>query len=149
MTADKDGLFFQMVVALNNTDLTARNCKLGVVLNSAANLGGSASVGEFTFSTSSGDDVAVSFYHIQGQISRVSATTVRAHVTMLASQNRIVGSPFFASPIDAGSSQICESVVNITVPTFAGNSFLIPFSEAPSANDFSLIFFSVWGLKKV
>jgi hypothetical protein len=67
---------------------------------------------------------------------------------MLTGQLRQVISSFYISPIDAGSSQICESIADISVPTFAGNSFLIPFAEAPSANDFSLIFFSVWGLKK-
>lgn len=155
MTANKDGLFFQMVVAGNifNADMT--NCKLGVKINSVSNLGGAVVASEFIFSYPNGDDVAAPYYHIQGQVTRVSATTIRVHATMIASNASISGqfiSSYFISGgvgIDARSSGVCETYMDIVCPTFSSSTYLIPFAASSNADDFSLIFFSVWGLKKV
>lgn len=154
MTANKDGLFFQMIVGSYTTNKKV-GCELGVKINNVINLGGSTDICKFMFSIPDGEEVAIPFYHIQGQISRVSSTSFRAHSTMVAS-NVTIGGQFLANyfmssgvGLDPTSSAICETYQDISCPSFSSSTYLIPYAKSPNPGELSLIFFSVWGLKKV
>ena len=152
MDTDGDELIFEAIIISNNN--AAKNLTdVGVIINSIAGLGGYVPICVFLIANGADGPNTKRAYRIKGKITRISATTLRAESLLIPTEPAVVGAitagHFYASADSEVSSVVDFTTVDISCPSFAANTYLLPVIGTPNIGDYSLIHFSVWGLKKV
>ena len=152
MSANEDGLFYAMTIAA--TSNTAKIAlALGLAINSVTNLGGAVKVSQFGIGNGLDGTDTRRYYRIEGLITRVSATTFRASTKLFATAPAIPSaslSDFYISRFDTEvAGALCESIADISCPTFASNNYLIPYVNTANSGDYSLVSFTVWAGKRI
>jgi hypothetical protein len=152
MSSNVDGLFYEITIAA--TSNTAKLAlAIGLAINNVNNLGGAVKVSQFGVGNGLDNSDTRRYYRIEGFISRVSATSFRASTKLFATAPAMPSlslSDFYISRFDTEvSGALCESIADISCPTFTSGNYLIPYINTANSNDYSLVSFNVWAGKKI